>query len=199
MTPETLGDFEQIVLLAVLRLGETAYGVSIREEIAARTDRDPSPGALYTTLARLEEKGLLTSRLGAPTPDRGGRAKRFVKLTAKGAEAISRAQRAYQNLLHGIALPFPSMDKGKLAESVLSLAMEPARAASVTGDLLETGASHDVVWFWSNVLQTLVATLWCNLTGRSSSGVFRDRRLGLVISGMLLIVAGIWQILLFPE
>lgn len=105
MADQALGEFEQIVLLAILRLDERAYGVTIREEIAAKTGRDPSPGALYTTLARLEEKGLLQSRLGEPTRDRGGRAKRFVKVTGAGVDAISRAQRAYRNLLHGIPLP----------------------------------------------------------------------------------------------
>lgn len=104
MTDHTLGDFEQLVLLAILRLGDNAYGVTIRDEIAAKTTRDPSPGALYTTLARLEEKGLLKSRLGDPTPDRGGRAKRFVKLTTNGIAAITQAQRAYQNLLQGVSL-----------------------------------------------------------------------------------------------
>jgi DNA-binding PadR family transcriptional regulator len=105
MIEKTLGEFEQIVLLAILRLGEEAYGVTIRGEIAARTGRDPSPGALYTTLARLEDKGLLKSKLGDPTPDRGGRAKRFVKPTSKGIEAVARAQRAYQSLLQGFPLP----------------------------------------------------------------------------------------------
>jgi DNA-binding PadR family transcriptional regulator len=110
MADKPLGEFEQIVLLAVLRLGENGYGVTIREEIAAKTDRDPSPGALYTTLARLEDKGMLKSRLGDPTPDRGGRAKRFVKLTAGGIEAVARAQRAYKNLLQGF--PLPGMSHG---------------------------------------------------------------------------------------
>jgi len=74
--PASLGEFEQIVLLAILRLGENAYGVTIRAEIAAHTKRKPVPGALYTTLDRMEEKGLVVSRLGDPTPQRGGRAKR---------------------------------------------------------------------------------------------------------------------------
>lgn len=104
MTP-TLGEFEQVVLLAVLRLGEDAYGVTIRREIQQRTGRDPSPGALYTTLDRLEEKGLLRSRLGDPTPQRGGRAKRFFKLTARGVQSVARVQRAYQKLLDGVTLP----------------------------------------------------------------------------------------------
>jgi DNA-binding PadR family transcriptional regulator len=105
MADKMLGEFEQTVLLAILRLGDEAYGVTIREEIAAKTGRDPSPGALYTTLARLEDKGMLKSRVGDPTADRGGRAKRFVKITAGGINAVVRAQRAYQNLLQGVLLP----------------------------------------------------------------------------------------------
>ena len=66
--PSSLGGFEQIVLLAILRLGENGYGVTISAEIAACTGRSPSSGALYTTLDRLEEKGLVQSRLGDPTP-----------------------------------------------------------------------------------------------------------------------------------
>ena len=105
MKPISLGEFEQVVLLTILRLGDEAYGVSIRKEIAARTDREPSPGALYTTLDRLEERGLVTSSLGDPTPQRGGRAKRFFKVSAKGAEAVARVQRGYRRLLEGVRLP----------------------------------------------------------------------------------------------
>jgi PadR family transcriptional regulator PadR len=103
--PLFLGEFEQVVLLAILRLGDTAYGVTIRKEIAAQTDREPTPGALYTTLDRMEAKGLITSKLGEATPERGGRPKRYVKVTAKGLEAISRAQRSFQKLLKGLQLP----------------------------------------------------------------------------------------------
>lgn len=99
-----LGDFEQIVLLAILRLGEGAYGVAIRSEIMKRTDRTPSPGALYITLDRLEEKGFVVSRLGDPTPQRGGRAKRYFSVTRAGADAVQRAQRAYRNLLEGLEI-----------------------------------------------------------------------------------------------
>jgi len=100
----TLGEFEQIVLLAVLRLGDQAYGVTILAEIAARTGRNPSPGALYTTLHRMEDKGLVTFRDGSPTPERGGRAKRFVDVTRPGRNALASAQSAYQNLLQGLDL-----------------------------------------------------------------------------------------------
>jgi DNA-binding PadR family transcriptional regulator len=100
-----LGEFEQIVLLAILRVGENAYGVTVRAEIAACTDREPAPGALYTTLDRLEAKGLVTSRLGDPTPQRGGRAKRYFTVTAAGVAAVTRAQRAYQRLLQGLKFP----------------------------------------------------------------------------------------------
>jgi DNA-binding PadR family transcriptional regulator len=100
-----LGEFEQVVLLAILRLGEDAYGVSIRREIAERTEREPAPGALYTTLDRLEEKGLVASKYGDPTPERGGRAKRYFTVTGAGVRAVARAQRAFQRLMEGLALP----------------------------------------------------------------------------------------------
>jgi PadR family transcriptional regulator PadR len=104
MSAPSLGDFEQIVLLAILRVGENAYGVPIRAEIAACTNREPAPGALYTTLDRLEEKGMVTSRLGDPTPRRGGRAKRFFTVTASGLAAVTQAQRSYQRLLKGLKI-----------------------------------------------------------------------------------------------
>jgi PadR family transcriptional regulator PadR len=103
--PSSLGEFEQIALLAILRVGADAYGVTIRSEIQARTGRDPAPGALYTTLDRLEEKGLVTSHLGDPTPQRGGRPKRYFKVNAAGIEAVACAQRSYQSLMEGLQLP----------------------------------------------------------------------------------------------
>ncbi len=101
---ESLGEFEQIVLLAILRLGEEAYGASIRAEIEKCTGREPTPGAMYTTLDRLEQKEMLISRMGEPTAERGGRAKRFFKVTKTGTAAVVRAQRSYQNLLEGLKL-----------------------------------------------------------------------------------------------
>lgn len=99
-----LGEFEQIVILAILRLEDRAYGVSIREEIAARAGRKISPGALYTTLDRLEKKGMLASRTGEPTAERGGRAKRFYAVTRAGKARIAEAQSAFQKMLIGLEL-----------------------------------------------------------------------------------------------
>jgi DNA-binding PadR family transcriptional regulator len=93
MTP-TLGSFEHVVLLAVLHLGEEAYAVSIREEIERRTGGGVARGAVYTTLMRLEGKGMLRSRMGDPTPVRGGRAKRFYALSPAGAASLREARSA---------------------------------------------------------------------------------------------------------
>ena len=98
------GEFEQVVLLAVLRLGNNAYGVTVLSEIAKRTGRRIAPGALYTTLDRLEEKGWLASRMGDPTPARGGRAKRYYTVTAAGAKCVTEAQRAFRSLLEGLPI-----------------------------------------------------------------------------------------------
>src|ERR1035437_8292602 len=100
--PNSLGEFEQVVLLAILRLGDNAYGVTIRSEIAACTRRETAPGALYTTVDRMEEKGVVRSWLGEATPQRGGRAKRYFALTKAGLAAVVSAQRAYQSLLNGL-------------------------------------------------------------------------------------------------
>jgi len=84
-----LGRFEELVLLALVRLRENAYGVPIRREIAERTGRDVSFGAVYTTLERLERKGYVTSRIGEPTPERGGRVKRYFRIEAPGVRALN--------------------------------------------------------------------------------------------------------------
>ena len=103
--PINLGEFEQLILLAILRLRDDAYGVTIRAELAARAGRNVAPGALYTALERLETKDLITSRMSDPTPQRGGRAKRQVTVTAAGVEALTRAVKAYERLLEGLDLP----------------------------------------------------------------------------------------------
>jgi PadR family transcriptional regulator PadR len=103
-SPVNLGEFEQLILLAILRLRDNAYGVTIRAELADRAGRTVAPGALYTALERLETKGLITSRMSDPTPQRGGRAKRHVTVTAVGMEALTRALQAYERLLDGLHL-----------------------------------------------------------------------------------------------
>jgi PadR family transcriptional regulator PadR len=99
-----LGEFEHIVILALLRLADRAYGVTVRREIEARTGREASIGAIYATLDRLENKGYVKSQLGEPTPERGGRSKRFFRITAKGMSAVNRTQRALRNMIHGLDL-----------------------------------------------------------------------------------------------
>jgi DNA-binding PadR family transcriptional regulator len=100
-----LGEFEQVVLLAILRLEDQGYGVTIRKEIRECTGRNAAPGALYNTLDRLEEKGMVRSRMGDPSPQRGGRAKRLFTVTAKGIEAVAHAQRGFQKLMQHLTLP----------------------------------------------------------------------------------------------
>src|SRR6202051_379344 len=99
-----LGEFEHIVVLALLRLSDRAYGVTVRQEIASRTGREVSIGAIYATLDRLEAKGYVKSHLGDPTPERGGRSKRFFRVTAKGMAAVNRSQRALQSMTEGLDL-----------------------------------------------------------------------------------------------
>ena len=94
MTATPLGPLELTILLAVSRLGDDAYGLAIRRDLAAATGRDYSVGAIYTTLGRLEAKGLVTSRLTEPLPVRGGRARREFRLTGAGQRALRAAAQA---------------------------------------------------------------------------------------------------------
>jgi DNA-binding PadR family transcriptional regulator len=96
-----LGEFEQVVLLALMRLGEGAYGVTIRQEIEARTGREVSLGSIYPTLHRLEEKGLVSSYHGEPTATRGGRSKRHFTLEPHGRTALSRSRDVLAALWQG--------------------------------------------------------------------------------------------------
>jgi DNA-binding PadR family transcriptional regulator len=100
-----LGEFEFVVLVAILRLGDNAYGLTIRREIAACTDREPAPGAVYTTLDRLEEKGLVSSRYRDATEARGGRPKRFFRLSATGLKTVTETHRTLTRLFDGVLLP----------------------------------------------------------------------------------------------
>jgi PadR family transcriptional regulator PadR len=99
-----LGEFEHIVVLALLRLSDRAYGVTVRQEIEARISREVSIGAVYATLDRLEAKGYVKSQIGEPTPERGGRSKRFFRVTAKGVAAVNRTHRALESMTEGLGL-----------------------------------------------------------------------------------------------
>ena len=98
-----LGEFEYLMLTAVARLGEGAYGVRIRQEIEYATGRPCYHGALYTTIERLESKGLVKTSMGDPTPQRGGRPKRMVRITPKGAQAASEFYNAVMRVSRGVA------------------------------------------------------------------------------------------------
>ena len=98
-----LGEFEYLLLAAAVRLGEETYGAAIRQEIESTTQRPCSIGALYTTLDRLEAKGLLKTWMGDATPQRGGRAKRMVRVTAEGIQAAATFYDAVTRVSRGVS------------------------------------------------------------------------------------------------
>jgi DNA-binding PadR family transcriptional regulator len=102
---ESIGRFEELVLLAIHKLGTDAYGVSINDALE-EANSSVSIGALYTTLSRLEEKGLISSRIGEPTNERGGRAKKFFKLEAAGERALREADAARKTLTPKLGFTF---------------------------------------------------------------------------------------------
>jgi len=102
MARRFLTDFELMILLAVLRVGDNAYGVPIAKEIDDTGGRKVLLAALYVALDRLEQNGLVTSTYGDPTPERGGKAKRYFKVTAKGLKAVKDTQRAFTALWSGV-------------------------------------------------------------------------------------------------
>ncbi len=97
-----LGEFEQLVLVACVHLGDDAYGVSIVDEIERRTGRQAAPAAVYVTLRRLERKGLLVSWKGEPTAERGGKARRQVTLTKAGTAALRDSRQAFEQMWRGL-------------------------------------------------------------------------------------------------
>ncbi len=103
----SLGDFEQLVLLALVRLGERGYGVTIHGEIVRRAGRDVTVAAVYKTLERLEAKGLAVSSLGEPTAERGGRRKKFFRIQPAGRRALSHALGSLRRMADGLA---PDLD-----------------------------------------------------------------------------------------
>src|SRR5438093_8782769 len=102
---DVLGSFEQAVLLAVVRLRQDAYGRAILKEVQARIERDVAAGAVHATLERLENKGLLSSRLGAGTPVRAGRPRRYYRVQPAGIRALNAARASVETIWRGLAWP----------------------------------------------------------------------------------------------
>jgi PadR family transcriptional regulator, regulatory protein PadR len=102
MGQTTLGEFEQMVLLAILQLGEGVYGVPIVEEIERRTGRSVARAAVYVTLRRLERKGLLESWMGDPTEERGGKARRMVRVRPEGLRLLQASREAMDAMWDGL-------------------------------------------------------------------------------------------------
>ena len=103
MGQESVGEFEHLILLAILRLGDAAYGAAIFDELSEHTDRSILRPAVYNALRRLEAKELIESELGDPTPERGGRAKRYVRLTAAGMQVLRDSRQTLLSLWDGVA------------------------------------------------------------------------------------------------
>jgi DNA-binding PadR family transcriptional regulator len=97
-----IGEFEVLVLISLLRLGNGAYGAAIRRDIAERTIREVSIGTVYMTLGRLEEKGLICSYVGNPSPQRGGRRRKHYLMDTPGQRALGRAYRTYSSMIEGL-------------------------------------------------------------------------------------------------
>jgi DNA-binding PadR family transcriptional regulator len=97
-----LGEFEQMVLLAIVHLRGDAYGIPIVDEIERRTGRSVARAAVYVTLRRLEDKGYVASWMGEPTPERGGKARRYVELTPEGARALRESRQIAERMWRGL-------------------------------------------------------------------------------------------------
>ena len=113
-TPSGLGDFEQLILLALVRLKDEAYGVTIHDEIVRRAGRDVTIAAVYKTLERLEDKGLIASHLGPPTAERGGRRKKFFRIQPAGRRSLAGALASLRRMTAGLAPeldPLPDIER----------------------------------------------------------------------------------------
>jgi DNA-binding PadR family transcriptional regulator len=102
MSRDSLGEFEKVVLLAILQLGGESYGAPILEEIETRSGQTPTSGTLYVALRRLERRGLLSSFFGDTTPERGGRAKRFFRVEPDAIRLLQRSQRLWSSMADGL-------------------------------------------------------------------------------------------------
>jgi PadR family transcriptional regulator PadR len=105
-----LGEFELMILLALIRLGDDAYGVPISKELLNTAGREVALGSVYAALERLEEKELVSSRVGDPTPERGGRAKRYFRITRKGMREVQAVRTALTSLWQGL----PRLERGRV-------------------------------------------------------------------------------------
>ena len=103
MPHESLGEFEKLIMLGILHLGEGAYGANIIEELERRAGRRATPGAIYVALRRLEKKGMVRSRLGESSPTRGGRPKRYYTVEPEGLEALRRARSEWAAMTDGLS------------------------------------------------------------------------------------------------
>src|SRR5262245_15419098 len=168
----TLGDFEQLILIAMLRLGADAYGVSLRQEIESRTGRTVSAGALYTALDRMEKRGLVTSRLSEPTQARGGKRKRLYTLLPAGEGALARGYWSVRLMARGggaslgaIEEEFVAFAPPRLACALLRWLLPPDDFEAISGDLEEsldealTAASNrrGRLWYWRQVGSILIS------------------------------------------
>ena len=104
-----LGEFETLVLVALLRLGDEAYGVRVRQEIEKQSSRAVSIGAVYATLGRLETKRYISSRIGEPTAARGGRAKRFFRITKGGSRALNLSISTLNRMVDGLSVEWSAL------------------------------------------------------------------------------------------
>lgn len=107
MAETPIGEFEQLVMLALLRVGEDAYGVPIHEELAARARRSVSVAAVYKTLERLEAKGYVSTRIGEPTAERGGRRRKYFKLEPPGRQALRESLATLRRMTAGLEADLP--------------------------------------------------------------------------------------------
>ena len=112
---DQLGSFELMVMLALIRLGDGAYGVPIAEELEKRTGRDAAIGSVYAALERLEGKGFVSSEMGEPTPERGGRAKKYFHVTGKGLKEVRETQRSLVKLWQGL----PELDQRAVRNAMI--------------------------------------------------------------------------------
>src|SRR5262249_19106998 len=137
---DQLGIFELMVILVLVRLGDNAYGVPICEELEKRTGREAAVGSVYAALERLEEKGFVTSELGEPTSERGGRAKKYFRVTARGLKEVRETQRSLVRLWQGL----PEMQGGRVWDQTRHHGLESG--CSSTSALVLTINPFWVIW-----------------------------------------------------